>query len=183
MAIIDADPDEHGLTMHDPDREVTFIGITRTPHPMQQHSTLAHELAHVLFKDWNSQTEFGSRSPQDTRRCICMPFASTRRRLKRIARESKILIHSRSVRRHAKFSGLSGDCRHCSLRMSIHRCFNQKAVDGDKHTPTSYAVRMERSVRVPPGRFQPLTRTATPTCARNFRLQGRRRNSSSHRHT
>lgn len=67
MAIIDADPDEHGLTMHDPDREVTFIGIARTPHPMRQRSTLAHELAHVLFEDWNSQTEFGSRSPQEIR--------------------------------------------------------------------------------------------------------------------
>ena len=67
VAIIDADPDEHGLTMHDPDREVTFIGIARTPHPMRQRSTLAHELAHVLFEDWNSQTEFGSRSPQEIR--------------------------------------------------------------------------------------------------------------------
>ena len=66
MAIIDADPDEHGLTMHDPDREVTF-GIARPPHPMRQRSTLAHELAHVLFEDWNSQTEFGSRSPQEIR--------------------------------------------------------------------------------------------------------------------
>ena len=44
--------------------DVTFIGIARTPHPMQQRSTLAHELAHVLFEDWNSQTEFGFRSPQ-----------------------------------------------------------------------------------------------------------------------
>jgi len=34
---------------------------------MRQRSTLAHELAHVLFEDWNSQTEFGSRSPQEIR--------------------------------------------------------------------------------------------------------------------
>ena len=184
VAIIDADPDEHGLTMHDPDREVTFIGIARTPHPMRQRSTLAHELAHVLFEDWNSQTEFGSRSPQEIRadafaRHLLLPEDG----LRELLGNRKSLSTADLSAVVQRFSGLSGDCRHCSLRMSIHRCFNQKAVDGDKHTPTSYAVRMERSVRVPPGRFQPLTRTATPTCARNFRLQGRRRNSSSHRHT
>ena len=52
MAVLDAGPDEHGLTMRDPARDAVFIGVARTRNPMRQRSTLAHELAHVLFEDW-----------------------------------------------------------------------------------------------------------------------------------
>lgn len=52
VAVVDAEPDEHGLAMRDPRSGVVFIGIAQTPHPMRQRSTLAHELAHVLFEDW-----------------------------------------------------------------------------------------------------------------------------------
>lgn len=52
VAVLDADPDEHGLTMRDPRRDAVFIGVARTRNPMRQRSTLAHELAHVLFADW-----------------------------------------------------------------------------------------------------------------------------------
>lgn len=52
VAVLDVGPDEHGLAMRDPDRDVVFIGVARTEHPMRQRSTLAHELAHVLFEDW-----------------------------------------------------------------------------------------------------------------------------------
>lgn len=52
VAILDAGPDEHGLTMRDPARDAVFIGIARTRNPMRQRSTLAHELGHVLFQDW-----------------------------------------------------------------------------------------------------------------------------------
>lgn len=51
------DHHEHGLTMLDPDRGVMFIGVASTPHPMRQRSTLAHELAHVLFNDWAKYDE------------------------------------------------------------------------------------------------------------------------------
>jgi len=51
VAVLDAEPDAHGLTMRDPKRGRTFIGVARTPHPMRQRSTLAHELAHVIFED------------------------------------------------------------------------------------------------------------------------------------
>lgn len=51
VAVLDAVPDAHGLTMRDPARGRVFIGVARTPHPMRQRSTLAHELAHVVFDD------------------------------------------------------------------------------------------------------------------------------------
>jgi Zn-dependent peptidase ImmA (M78 family) len=58
VAVLDVGPDEHGLTMRDPSRDVVFIGVARTRNPMRQRSTLAHELAHVLFADWaDSGTE------------------------------------------------------------------------------------------------------------------------------
>ena len=52
VAVLDVGPDEHGLTMRDPARGAVFIAVARTKNPMRQRSTLAHELAHVLFEDW-----------------------------------------------------------------------------------------------------------------------------------
>jgi Zn-dependent peptidase ImmA (M78 family) len=52
VAMLDVGPDEHGLTMRDPERNAVFIGVACTRNPMRQRSTLAHELAHVLFEDW-----------------------------------------------------------------------------------------------------------------------------------
>lgn len=56
VTVMDAAPDEHGLTMCDPDRRAVFIAVARTPHPMRQRSSLAHELAHVIFEDWSDET-------------------------------------------------------------------------------------------------------------------------------
>lgn len=67
VAVLDADPDEHGLTMRDPVRDVVFIGLARTRNPMRQRSTLAHELAHVLFGDWNQGEDLSSRSSEEIR--------------------------------------------------------------------------------------------------------------------
>lgn len=53
VAVIEAAPDEHGMAMRDPAREVVFVVVAKTPHPMRQRSTLAHELAHVVFGDWD----------------------------------------------------------------------------------------------------------------------------------
>lgn len=52
VAVVDADPDEHGLTMRDPERGAVFIAAAKTQNPMRQRSTLAHELAHLHFDDW-----------------------------------------------------------------------------------------------------------------------------------
>lgn len=67
VAVLDGEADEHGLTIHDPDRGVTFIAVARTRHPMRQRSTLAHELAHALFSDWTDGTDLSSRSPAEIR--------------------------------------------------------------------------------------------------------------------
>jgi len=65
VAILDAGPDEHGLTMRDPVRDAVFIGVARTRNPMRQRSTLAHELGHVLFEDWiDSTTGSGNDRPR-----------------------------------------------------------------------------------------------------------------------
>lgn len=66
VAVLDTEPDEHGLTMRDPMRNVTFIGVARTRNPMRHRSTLAYELAHVTFDDWN-QGDLSARSPQEIR--------------------------------------------------------------------------------------------------------------------
>jgi Zn-dependent peptidase ImmA (M78 family) len=69
VAILYAGPDEHGLTMRDPQRGAVFIGVARTRHPMRQRSTLAHELAHVLFGDWavNTACDWSASSPTESR--------------------------------------------------------------------------------------------------------------------
>lgn len=65
VAVLDVASDEHGLTMRDPVRDRVFIGVARTSNPMRQRSTLAHELAHIVFDD--DVEEFGVRSPLETR--------------------------------------------------------------------------------------------------------------------
>lgn len=67
VAVLDAGPDEHGLTMRDPARGVAFIGVARTRNPMRQRSTLAHELAHVIFGDWTDGETLGERSSEEIR--------------------------------------------------------------------------------------------------------------------
>ena len=51
IAVLDVHAAEHGMTMRDPRFGTTIIAVAKTPHPMRQRSTLAHELAHVLFED------------------------------------------------------------------------------------------------------------------------------------
>jgi Zn-dependent peptidase ImmA (M78 family) len=69
VAVLNAGPDEHGLTMRDPERDTVFIGVARTRNPMRQRSTLAHELGHVEFKDWADSLagSWSERSPAEVR--------------------------------------------------------------------------------------------------------------------
>lgn len=69
VAVLDVGPDEHGLTMRDPQRGAVFIGVARTQNPMRQRSTLAHELGHVVFQDWadNTAGDWSTRSPAESR--------------------------------------------------------------------------------------------------------------------
>jgi Zn-dependent peptidase ImmA (M78 family) len=75
VAVLDAGPDEHGLTMRDPDRDAVFIGVARTRHPMRQRSTLAHELGHVLFGDWVAPGDVRTWSDQTPQELRCRAFA------------------------------------------------------------------------------------------------------------
>ncbi|XVU23732.1 ImmA/IrrE family metallo-endopeptidase [Actinoplanes sp. CA-054009] len=69
VAVLDAEPDQHGLTMRDPRRGTVIIGVARTRHPMRQRSTLAHELGHVVFGDCagDSTADWSRRSPAERR--------------------------------------------------------------------------------------------------------------------
>jgi Zn-dependent peptidase ImmA (M78 family)/transcriptional regulator with XRE-family HTH domain len=69
VAVLDVGPDEHGLTMRDPARGTVYIGVARTRNPMRQRSTLAHELGHVLFRDWadSDAGDWSDRNPAETR--------------------------------------------------------------------------------------------------------------------
>lgn len=84
VAVLDAGPDEHGLTMRDPHRDVVIIGVARTRHPMRQRSSLAHELGHVLFEDWErGEKDLSVRRPEEMRadafaRHLLVPTAGLR---------------------------------------------------------------------------------------------------------
>lgn len=69
VAIIDADDDEHGMTMRDPESGTIFIAVAATPHPMRQRSSLAHELAHIIFGDWGEtdREDYSRRTPEEIR--------------------------------------------------------------------------------------------------------------------
>lgn len=68
VAMLSVGPDEHGLTMRDPHRGSVFIAVACTGNPMRQRSTLAHELAHVLFEDWaGDPPAVADRSPEEIR--------------------------------------------------------------------------------------------------------------------
>ena len=69
VAVLEADPDEHGMAVRDPARETVFIGVARTRNPMRQRSTLAHELGQVLSGDWTDRGDgsWSDRSPAEIR--------------------------------------------------------------------------------------------------------------------
>lgn len=67
VAVVQAETDEHGMSMRDPVSGVVWIGVASTSNPMRQRSTLAHELAHVLFEDWGSDAEVGKRTSEEVR--------------------------------------------------------------------------------------------------------------------
>lgn len=67
VAIVEAGPDEHGLTMRHDRNGSIFIAVASTANAMRQRSTLAHELAHVLFEDWSETEEYTARPPSEVR--------------------------------------------------------------------------------------------------------------------
>ncbi|MFI7001293.1 ImmA/IrrE family metallo-endopeptidase [Nocardia sp. NPDC050175] len=67
VAVLDTGVDQHGMTMRRGDHGTVYIAVARTPNPMRQRSTLAHELAHVVFDDWADQPQLDSASPTESR--------------------------------------------------------------------------------------------------------------------
>lgn len=67
VAVLDGGRDEHGLTMRDSTRDAVFIAVARTKNPMRQRTTLAHELAHVVFGDWAIEDTGDIRPPHEIR--------------------------------------------------------------------------------------------------------------------
>ncbi|WP_334123568.1 ImmA/IrrE family metallo-endopeptidase [Glutamicibacter sp.] len=66
VAVLDTPDGEHGMAIRDPDRDKIFIAVARSTKPMRQRSSLAHELAHVIFEDWGSE-DFTRRSAEEIR--------------------------------------------------------------------------------------------------------------------
>lgn len=69
VAILAAPPDSHGMTLRDPERDVVMVAAARTRNPMRQRSTLAHELAHIVFNDYAEPraSGWGRRDPEEVR--------------------------------------------------------------------------------------------------------------------
>lgn len=57
VSIVDTSQDQHGLTVQEPRNGDILILVARTRNPMRQRSTLAHEVAHAVFKDWRPATQ------------------------------------------------------------------------------------------------------------------------------
>ncbi|MFF0532469.1 ImmA/IrrE family metallo-endopeptidase [Nocardia amikacinitolerans] len=67
VAVLDTEVDQHGMTMRRGDGGRVYIAVAKTPHPMRQRSTLAHELGHVVFDDWATHPRVDSRDPIESR--------------------------------------------------------------------------------------------------------------------
>lgn len=70
VAVLDAAADEHGMTVYDPDRGVVMMAVAQTANPMRQRSSLAHELGHLVFKDYgrsSTRSKWGERSQPEIR--------------------------------------------------------------------------------------------------------------------
>ncbi|WP_067667471.1 ImmA/IrrE family metallo-endopeptidase [Nocardia miyunensis] len=67
VAVLDTEVDQHGMTMKRGEMGRPYVAVARTRRPMRQRSTLAHELAHLVFEDWSAAPEVNSGSPAESR--------------------------------------------------------------------------------------------------------------------
>lgn len=85
VMILVAGETEHGLTMADPTRHVVVMAVATTPFSARQRSSIAHELAHYLWKDEDLafRDAFGESSDSESRanafaRHLLLPLESAR---------------------------------------------------------------------------------------------------------
>lgn len=69
VLVVDAAESEHGLTMADPARGAVVMAVATTPFSARQRSSIAHELAHYLWRDDDlaSRESFGEKGASETR--------------------------------------------------------------------------------------------------------------------
>ena len=69
VVVMDADGAEHALTMRDPMYDRTVIAVATQEYSVRQRTSIAHELAHVLWQDEDLglETSFGGRTPLESR--------------------------------------------------------------------------------------------------------------------
>ncbi|MRH92124.1 ImmA/IrrE family metallo-endopeptidase [Nocardia sp. SYP-A9097] len=83
VAVLETGPDQHGMTMRHKDRGTVYLAVARTLNPMRQRSTLAHELAHVVFQDWTDEPQVDSSGSAEVRantfaRHLLLPLTGVR---------------------------------------------------------------------------------------------------------
>ncbi|NNH76031.1 ImmA/IrrE family metallo-endopeptidase [Nocardia uniformis] len=105
VAVLETGPDQHGMTMRHRDRGTVYIAVARTPHPMRQRSTLAHELAHVVFGDWAEEPQVDSASPAESRanafaRHLLLPLMGVRELVAAEQDRDELALLSKVVQRY-----------------------------------------------------------------------------------
>lgn len=69
IMVVDAPNGEHGLTVKDESTGRLYIAVAATAHPMRWRSNLAHELAYVVFDDYDLElpSDPSARTPSEIR--------------------------------------------------------------------------------------------------------------------
>ena len=171
VAVLDADYGEHGLTMRDPVRDATFIGVARSRTPMRQRSTLAHELGHLVFGDCDHGVEFAKRSPEEIR-----ADAFARHLLVPVEGVTEFL----GQRDGAGMTDLAAVVQRFLVSPAIAAIamrdagYDREGVEADHYGPPRDSVRLERLLRITVRQLQPtpLTSVARRTCRQWLRGRG-----------
>lgn len=113
VAILDMPDGMDGMVLTDPVRGKSIIGVATTSVPERQRSSLAHELGHIVFKDYEAglRHDPSQRTPEETRadafaRHLLAPVEGIQTFLKDLgaARRAVSARHVSSVVRHFQVS-------------------------------------------------------------------------------
>jgi Zn-dependent peptidase ImmA (M78 family) len=73
VAVLESDGEDRGLSLRDPHREVVVIGVAQSRHPLEQRSTLAHELGRAIVGDFSGGPAEGSQFAEAFARHLLVP--------------------------------------------------------------------------------------------------------------